>query len=161
MKYISLLVWGLCLVLQLDVWASVPKEGAKKDLNKSRWGSASGSRWTITAYTDNYASNKHYGAYAAHGGKKLKWGMVAADWRVLKPGTRIKIEGYDEVFTVMDKGSGVKGKHIDIFFPGKSEKQLNRFGRKKLTVTILDKEEEDGDGYSANNGSSSSESKRS
>jgi len=98
----------------------------------------SNNKWLVTAYSDGFACNKHWGPYAAHGGKRLKWGMVAADWRVLKPGTKIHIEGYGtQVFTVMGKGSAIKGTHIDLYLPGASNKQMYRFGRKKLEVKIL------------------------
>jgi 3D (Asp-Asp-Asp) domain-containing protein len=42
---------------------------------------------------------------------------IAADWRVLPPGTRVMIEGLDDVYTVEDCGGAVKGNQIDIYIP--------------------------------------------
>lgn len=50
-------------------------------------------------------------------GNPLKWGTVAADPKVLPMHTKIVIDGYDQVFEVLDTGSGVRGNHIDMFVP--------------------------------------------
>lgn len=96
--------------------------------------------WLVTCYSDGSACNGKWGPYAAYGGKRLKWGMVAADWRVLKPGTKIRIQGYDDmIFTVMDKGRAIKGNHIDLYVPQASKRQMYNFGRKWLKITVIDR----------------------
>lgn len=55
-------------------------------------------------------------------------GTAAADWRIFRKGTRFRIPNCDKligpppgkpvkdiIFTVLDTGGGVKGKHVDIF----------------------------------------------
>ena len=44
---------------------------------------------------------------------------VAADWSVLPEGTEVIING--QTYTVEDTGSGVDGKHIDVFFESHQE----------------------------------------
>ncbi|MDX2225972.1 MAG: 3D domain-containing protein [Verrucomicrobiae bacterium] len=131
MKKLSLLCGVLLVAASMSgLWA-----GSKGTEKKS---ASSSERWVITAYSSGPACNGKYGPYAAYGGQRLKWGMIAADWRVLKPGSRVKIEGFgDRVFTVMDRGSGVKGKHIDVYIPNVSARQMYVFGKKKLRVEVL------------------------
>ena len=60
-------------------------------------------------------------------GKKAKQGRtIAVDKKKIKLGSKIKING--KTYVAEDVGSGVKGKHIDVFF--KSHKQTMRFGKK-------------------------------
>lgn len=44
---------------------------------------------------------------------------IAADWSVLPKGTQVVING--NTYTVEDTGSGVDGKHIDVFFDSHEE----------------------------------------
>ena len=74
-----------------------------------------------------------YGITAS--GKRARWGTVAADWRVLPKGTKLKIEGFRTVFTVEDKGGAIKGNRIDVWYS--SHRKALKFGRRKLKVTIL------------------------
>ena len=82
-------------------------------------------------------------AYCQHGrtksGVQTHEGIVAADPRRLPLGTRIRIiapgKTYDGVYTVMDTGSGVKGREIDIFMPSCS--RAKRFGRRTVNVSIV------------------------
>ncbi len=48
-------------------------------------------------------------------GKTPRWGMIAADPRVLPLGTKVWIAGLG-TFVVEDTGSAIKGNRIDIFF---------------------------------------------
>ncbi len=80
-------------------------------------------------------------AYCQHGttqsGTKARTGIVAADPRVLPVGTVLKvIDGSASgIYTVMDTGSAVKGRHIDIFIPNCDVAE--RFGAKTVRVRIL------------------------
>ncbi len=93
--------------------------------------------FTATAYCscekccDKKPSDKWYGITAI--GKHAKWGTVAVDRKVIKLGSRLKIQGFPKTtFRAEDVGSAIKGNHIDIWFP--SHKQALKFGVKKMVV---------------------------
>jgi 3D (Asp-Asp-Asp) domain-containing protein len=76
----------------------------------------------------------------AHGtrtasGTPVRWGVVAVDPRVIPLGSRIMIEGFDNVFIAEDTGGGVRGNHVDIYFPDLAS--ALRFGVQNRTVTVL------------------------
>lgn len=76
----------------------------------------------------------------AHGsrtasGTPVRWGVVAVDPRVVPLGSRIRIEGFDNVFIAEDTGGGVQGNHVDIYFPDVNS--AIRFGVQYRTVTVL------------------------
>jgi 3D (Asp-Asp-Asp) domain-containing protein len=69
-------------------------------------------------------------------GRPVQWGVVAADWRVLPEGTRIRLASFPgAVFTVLDTGSAIKGRRIDVWMPSHRLAQL--FGRRKVALDIL------------------------
>ena len=70
-------------------------------------------------------------------GTKARTGIVAADPHVLPVGTVLRIVdgSASGIYTVMDTGSAVKGRHIDIFIP--SCEVAERFGEKTVRVRIL------------------------
>ena len=80
-------------------------------------------------------------AYCDHGttqsGTKTRTGIVAADPKVLPVGTVLEIlDGpHAGVYTVMDTGSAVKGRRIDIFMP--SCPNAERFGERTLKVKVI------------------------
>jgi 3D (Asp-Asp-Asp) domain-containing protein len=67
-------------------------------------------------------------------GHPVRRGLVAADPRVLKLGSRIVINGggYSGTYLVSDTGGGIKGKRLDIWMPSCSE--ARRFGRRTVQV---------------------------
>jgi 3D (Asp-Asp-Asp) domain-containing protein len=84
-------------------------------------------------------------AYSVEGttssGKQTVEGRtVAADPRLLPPGTRIEVAGagtpYDGTYVVHDTGPAVKGAEIDIFIDDPGE--AKRFGRKQVRIRVLD-----------------------
>jgi len=82
---------------------------------------------------------KNSPARGGHGltasGKPPKEGeTIAADWSVLPKGSKVDIEGLGPR-TVMDKGSAIKGKKIDVFM--KSHEEAKKAGRKQLRVKRL------------------------
>ena len=96
--------------------------------------------FTATAYCsckkccDKDPSNKWYGITAS--GRKARWGTVAVDRRLIKLGSRLRIEGFPKtVFRADDVGGAIKGKHIDLWFP--SHKKALEFGRQKLVVELV------------------------
>ncbi|MCU0237908.1 MAG: 3D domain-containing protein [Pyrinomonadaceae bacterium] len=72
-------------------------------------------------------------------GAMVRRGIVAADPRILPLGTRIQVSGssHSGTYLVADTGGVVKGRIIDIWVPSCAE--AIRFGRRKVTVTILGK----------------------
>jgi 3D (Asp-Asp-Asp) domain-containing protein len=66
-------------------------------------------------------------------------GVVAADVRRLPIGTRLRIvapgQPYAGVYTVLDTGSRIKGRDLDIFMP--SCARARRFGKRTVQVRIL------------------------
>jgi 3D (Asp-Asp-Asp) domain-containing protein len=66
-------------------------------------------------------------------------GVVAADVRRLPIGTRLRIvapgQPYAGVYTVLDTGSRIKGRDLDIFMPSCS--RARRFGKRTVQVRIL------------------------
>ncbi len=98
--------------------------------------------FTATAYCscekccDKKPSDKWYGITAT--GKHAKWGTVAVDRKVIKLGSRLRLEGFPSTtFRAEDVGSAIKGNHIDIWFP--SHKQALKFGVKKMVVYRINK----------------------
>ncbi len=72
-------------------------------------------------------------------GAHVRRGIVAADPAVLPIGATIRIEQsgrYDGVYTVMDTGPKVRGRHVDVFIDDCAA--AKRFGRKTVRVRILD-----------------------
>jgi 3D (Asp-Asp-Asp) domain-containing protein len=67
----------------------------------------------------------------ASGRPPVEGETVAADWTILPKGARIDIEGYGPR-RVMDTGSAIKGKRLDIFM--KDHEAAVKAGRKKLRV---------------------------
>jgi len=83
---------------------------------------------------DKDPSNKWYGITAS--GRKARWGTVAVDRRLIKLGSRLRIEGFPKtVFRADDVGGAIKGKHIDLWFP--SHRKALEFGRQKLVVELV------------------------
>jgi len=70
-------------------------------------------------------------------GSGVRRGIVAADPRVLRLGSKVMLTGggYNGVYTVTDTGGGIKGRELDIWVPSCSE--ARRFGRRAVNVTLL------------------------
>ena len=66
-------------------------------------------------------------------------GVVAADIRHLPIGTRLKVvapgQSYEGVYTVLDTGSAIKGRDLDIFMTSCS--RAKRFGKRPVQVRVL------------------------
>lgn len=70
--------------------------------------------FTVTYYCPCKRCNGKWGAIDRYG-NPLTFGTVAVDPKVIPMHTKIVVDGYDQVFEALDTGSGVHGKHIDMF----------------------------------------------
>lgn len=90
--------------------------------------------WIITEYTAGFEStgkrpgDKDYGITAS--GKYVKVGYVACDPKY-PFGTQFNIEGFGTL-TCMDRGSAIKGHHLDIYTP--LLRDADNFGLQHLKV---------------------------
>ncbi len=81
-----------------------------------------------------YPWDKGYGITAS--GKKAKWGTVAVDRKVIKLGSKLRIDYFpDTIFRAEDVGSSIKGKSIDVWFS--SHKDALQFGVQKILVQLV------------------------
>jgi 3D (Asp-Asp-Asp) domain-containing protein len=96
--------------------------------------------WDVTFYcpcpTCCGKNSPHVGGHGltASGKPPVEGMTVAADWKLLPKGSRIDIEGLGER-QVMDTGSGVKGRHVDVFM--KNHEEAKKMGRLKRKVKRL------------------------
>ena len=67
-------------------------------------------------------------------GHGVRRGIIAADPRVLRLGSRVVLNGggYSGTYLVSDTGGGIKGKRVDIWMPSCSE--ARKFGRRTVQV---------------------------
>ena len=80
---------------------------------------------------DKDPSDKWYGITAT--GKKARWGTVAVDKRVIKLGSKLRINGFpNTIFRAEDVGGAIKGNHIDVWFP--SHEGALEFGVRKIVI---------------------------
>ena len=113
--FISLLSMVFVNSLQAEVFTATAYCSCKKCCNKD-------------------PSSKWYGITAS--GRKARWGTVAVDRRLIKLGSRLRIEGFpDTVFRADDVGGAIKGKRIDLWFS--SHRKALEFGRQKLAVELV------------------------
>ncbi|MBX3244863.1 MAG: 3D domain-containing protein [Acidobacteria bacterium] len=71
-------------------------------------------------------------------GAQVRKGLIAADPRVLRLGTRVNLGAgaYSGNYLVADTGGKIKGNKIDIWMASCAE--ARRFGRRNVTLSILD-----------------------
>jgi len=90
---------------------------------------------TATAYGPG--GNGKWGMTTAMG-IRPRYGIVAVDPRVIPLGTHLYVEGYGYAYAA-DTGGAIKGKRIDLFYP--TDRQAYAYGRKKIRVIVLQKED--------------------
>ena len=86
--------------------------------------------FTATAYCQGTVTSS---------GVHVRRGLVAADPAVLPMGATIRIEHsgrYDGIYTVMDTGPKVRGRHVDVYVDDCVA--AKRFGRRSVRVTVVD-----------------------
>ena len=92
----------------------------------------------MQALVTGYASGGDGGSIGGMtaSGVRTHWGTVAADWHLYPVGTRVKIEGFNEVvFTVEDTGGAMHGNIFDVWFPDLAGAVA--YGTQQRTVTVL------------------------
>jgi len=115
--------------------------------------------FTVSAYDLSYQScnksrgNKDYGVtstgYSLKGHTLNSARVIATDPSIIPTGSKVKLEfieekykKYDGIYTALDQGGLVKGKHIDLFFGDfKSNKpniKTTSFGVTTVRVIILE-----------------------
>jgi LysM repeat protein len=88
----------------------------------------------ITAYSFQAPIGGARGS-VTRSGTPVRWGVVAVDPQVIPLGTRLMIDGFDDVFVAEDTGGAIRGNHVEIFYPDVSA--ALRFGVQTRRVTIL------------------------
>jgi 3D (Asp-Asp-Asp) domain-containing protein len=86
----------------------------------------------VYAYGPNEGKPKRVGIAA--NGTKAKRGTIAADTSLFPFGTEMYVPGYGWG-VVHDRGSAIKGYHIDIFFSDHDDAM--EWGRKRLDVVVI------------------------
>jgi 3D (Asp-Asp-Asp) domain-containing protein len=66
-------------------------------------------------------------------GIAVGWGVAAVDPSVIPLGTRFTVPGYGDAVAA-DVGSGVRGAHVDLWFPTRA--QALAWGRRTVTITL-------------------------
>ncbi len=89
----------------------------------------------LTAYTNQPPGNGAHG-YLTRSGTPVRWGVVAVDPLVIPLGSRIMIEGFDDVFVAEDTGGGIRGNQIDVYFPDYAT--AVQFGVQYRMIVVLD-----------------------
>ncbi len=74
--------------------------------------------FTITGYTNHDAGMNGRGI--TRSGEPARWGIVAVDPRIIPLGAKVGIEGMG-AFEAADTGGGVRGRHIDVWYPSRGE----------------------------------------
>lgn len=103
-------------------------------------GSVSGLNFSkkLTMSATGYTAFRSDGSRAkTASGKTARYGLVAVDPKVIPLGTKLYIEGYGEAVAA-DTGGAIKGNKIDLCFEMSNAQIRKQFGRKTVTVYILD-----------------------
>jgi len=93
--------------------------------------------YTVTAYCSCRKCCGRHADGSTASGKRVKWGIIAADWGVLPRGARVRLSCFPgRTFVVEDKGGAIKGRRIDVWHP--SHRAALKFGiRREIKVWIL------------------------
>jgi 3D (Asp-Asp-Asp) domain-containing protein len=93
--------------------------------------------------TEEGLQDFHATAYCLKGrtasGEHVRPGVIAADPRVLPLGTVVHLRAgrYTGTYTVLDTGSRIKGRVIDVYVP--SYRDAREFGRRPVKIKVLGK----------------------
>ena len=94
--------------------------------------------FTVTAYCSCEKCCGEWADGVTYSGNRATWGTVAVDRKIIRLGSKLRIEGFpDIIFRCEDVGGSIKGNKIDIWFPN-HQAALN-FGVQKRLVYIIRK----------------------
>lgn len=86
-----------------------------------------------TAYCPCYACSEGWGRHTSTGALAVSNHTIAVDPRVIPYGSKVMINGI--TYTAEDRGGGVKGNHIDIFFNTHGE--TRQYGTRGVEVFLV------------------------
>ncbi len=90
----------------------------------------------VTGYSDS-PRNGTDGRGITRSGQPTRWGVVAVDPQVIHLGSRILIAGFPRtIFDCLDTGGGVRGRHVDVWFP--SDADALKHGVQRRTVELIE-----------------------
>lgn len=89
----------------------------------------------ISFYCTGSCCNGGYGNITALGTPITPWYTVAVDPSVIPLGSKIRIEGFDQIFYCADTGGAIKGNKIDVAVSSHAE--ANRLGRQYRNVYLV------------------------
>jgi 3D (Asp-Asp-Asp) domain-containing protein len=93
----------------------------------------------VTAYTAGYESTQKRKGHPLYGvtasGTKAKQGRTIAMDKRFPFGTLVKIEGFDNIFVVQDRGGKIKGNRVDVYFD--SVEEAIKFGKQKRKIYVI------------------------
>ena len=89
----------------------------------------------ISFYCMGSCCNGGYGNITALGTPITPWYTVAVDPSVIPLGSKIRIEGFDQIFYCADTGGAIKGNKIDVAVSSHAE--ANRLGRQYRNVYLV------------------------
>ena len=85
-----------------------------------------------TAYCPCYSCSEGWGRSTSTGATARASHTIAVDPRVIPYGTKVMIDGV--IYTAEDRGGGVKGNHIDIFYDSHSETRQHGVSYKDVYI---------------------------
>ena len=116
---------------------SKSSEGKSSSSNKSQSSEDSLSSSEISSKKSMTVSATAYSGHTITAtGTTPKWGTIAVDPSVIPYGTKVYIPRFGKTFVAEDCGGAIKGNKIDIFM--NSESECNSWGRRSITIQILD-----------------------
>ncbi len=80
--------------------------------------------------------DRHVPSWITASGKRVRYGLVAVDPKVIPLGSKLYVENYGYAIAA-DTGRLIKGNRIDLFFFN-SLSELKKFGRRYVTVYLLE-----------------------
>jgi 3D (Asp-Asp-Asp) domain-containing protein len=87
----------------------------------------------------NFVATAYCKGETTASGVRVKRGMAAADPRMLPLGSIVQLdgapEGHEGIYTVLDTGPKVQGRHVDLYMWSCHEALA--FGRRPVTLTVL------------------------
>lgn len=113
--------------------AAAPKEEPKQAQAASENGLVHLGTFRTTGYCPCYQCSEGWGRKTSTGATARANHTIAVDPKVIPYGARVMING--TVYTAEDRGGGVKGKHIDIFFDTHS--QTRQHGSRMQDVYLI------------------------